>query len=351
MWLLLLAVGAGAVVDESELFCPAPDFSRPKLYSDQAAYDSAPFITIHPQFPMKQTLWWAVTTYEQYYSDEYAIRKHIPHFDASMQLTPELFQSWFRAHAQPVIIPFASLRGLEYKTRTWEMDELLAEFPTTTTLRDDNGEGLLRYKANELNPEELDLGLAVREIYNHSALKKSKQGMRNFPRNSFMRPNVLRSKLGYDRPPLGINLAYDTLWFGSSSLTSDTPLHHDGGDNFLTMITGTKLISLVPPSDWRLLNPRCGKEGSKTKPNAGEGLCFSTTTKDPTDTRESASDLLRVLNVITFELKQGEILYLPAGWFHAVKNLGPTVMINNWAIFGRDMVGLIRTMMDEDEAN
>lgn len=346
MWLLAMVVaGAGAMaVDESELFCPAPDASRPELYSDQAAYDSAPFLNLHPQIPMKQTLWWAVTTYEQYYSDEYAMRKHVPHVRPDVQLTPALFQSWFRAHAQPVVIPFASLRGLGYKTRTWEMDELLVEFPLGG-----EEETSLPYKANELNHGELDLGLAVREIYNHSALKKSKQGMRNFPRNSFIGPDVLRGKLGYERPPLGVNLTYDTLWFGSSSASSDTPLHHDGADNFLTMLTGTKLVSLLPPSDWRVLNPRCGKEGSKNKPGAGEGLCFATLITDPTNTRETSSELRHELNVLTFELKQGEILYLPAGWFHAVKNLGPTVMVNNWAVFGRDMVGLIRTMMDRDD--
>ena len=43
--------------------------------------------------------------------------------------------------------------------------------------------------------------------------------------------------------------------------------------------------------------------------------------------------------VLHDEVKAGEMLYLPAGYFHAIKNHGPTIMINTWLV-GCYQVGL-----------
>ena len=41
-------------------------------------------------------------------------------------------------------------------------------------------------------------------------------------------------------------------------------------------------------------------------------------------------DLRDRLQVVTFDLRPNEMLYLPCGWFHHVENVGPTIMINFW---------------------
>lgn len=155
----------------------------------------------------------------------------------------------------------------------------------------------------------------------------------------FFKDQVLFNKLGIVKTPLvdPKALQLDTIWFGTSSKSSNTPLHHDGSDNFISMITGTKQITLVPPTDWRLLDPEC---------NPVSGLCHATTVTDPTTQQHAYNNI----HVMTFQLHAGEMLYLPAGWFHSVKNLGPTIMVNNWTQDGRELVGLIKTMMDDDDA-
>lgn len=35
--------------------------------------------------------------------------------------------------------------------------------------------------------------------------------------------------------------------------------------------------------------------------------------------------------LVSFDLNPGEMLYLPAGWFHHIENVGPTIMVNYWS--------------------
>mmetsp|Transcript_33038 Transcript_33038/g.52997 ORF Transcript_33038/g.52997 Transcript_33038/m.52997 type:complete len:108 (-) Transcript_33038:709-1032(-) len=44
------------------------------------------------------------------------------------------------------------------------------------------------------------------------------------------------------------------------------------------------------------------------------------------------AEMKNKLNAVGIELKAGEMLYLPAGWWHHIENLGPTVMVNFWTL-------------------
>ena len=113
-----------------------------------------------------------------------------------------------------------------------------------------------------------------------------------------------------------------TLWLGTS--TYETPLHLDKADNFIVMLAGEKALRLAPPTAWRDLEPRCGGEqcwafgSASASANASAGL------------DAESSGALRRVPFCNVTLRAGEILYLPAGWFHQVANRGPTVMLNLW---------------------
>ena len=49
--------------------------------------------------------------------------------------------------------------------------------------------------------------------------------------------------------------------------------------------------------------------------------------------------VLRRVQAVNLTLSAGELLYLPAGWFHCVANLEPTVMVNVWTR-GQERVGV-----------
>lgn len=113
--------------------------------------------------------------------------------------------------------------------------------------------------------------------------------------------------------------------------TSDTKLHHDCCDNFVMMLSGTKRWFITPPTDWQTLQPiKC--EGSH------QSLCWASVKYPNHPANAAENKTLSNLNSIVLDLHAGEMLYLPAGWFHHVTNLGPTVMLNIWTL-GCENVG------------
>ena len=99
------------------------------------------------------------------------------------------------------------------------------------------------------------------------------------------------------------------------------------------MISGVKRWFIAPVTDWRELRPiRCEADH--------QSLCWASVPyplADDLDDRAKAT--LARLNSIVIDLKPGDSLYLPAGWFHFIKNLGPTVMLNHWT-YGCENSGL-----------
>ena len=134
------------------------------------------------------------------------------------------------------------------------------------------------------------------------------------------------------QPLLGLgapSLQPPHLWLGVSSY--HTPTHMDDADNLVLLLSGSKQFWISPPTSWPALQSRCVAN-----------QCWASL-RNPTDTAsldeevESAGatltvrELLRRVQASNLTLRAGEALYLPAGWWHCVHNLGgPTVMVNVW---------------------
>jgi len=305
-------------------------------YIDQKAYDAAPYITVPPAKPMRQTLWWALKPYESYYT-KHPLKWYVPRLDPNVKLTPEMFHEHYRRHGMPVIINSESLRHLGYRTRAWTFDELRKVFPYNETKAFTI---VKEYRANSIrrDDEEIDLGPGLASILRDEKL--AKQGsLRNYPRNMHIKREAL-AKLEVDYPPLisggSSTWQLPTLWLGTSS--ADTPFHHDCCDNFVVMIAGVKRITLAPPTDWRTLSPIC------SGPN--KSLCWAKV-PDPNKSglTKKSQEIVDALHRIVIDLQPGEILYMPAGWFHHVKNLGATVMVNHWTR-NLQQIGLVKVLKE-----
>jgi hypothetical protein len=305
-------------------------------YVDQKQYDAAPYIKVPPARPMRQPLWWALKPYESYYA-KHPLKWYVPRLDPNVKLTPEMFHEHYRRHAMPVIINSESLKHLGYRTRAWTFEELRRVFPYNeskafTIVKD--------YRANYVrrDDEEIDLGPGLASILRDEKL--AKQGsLRNYPRNLHIKREAL-AKLEVDYPPLisggSSTWQLPTLWLGTS--TADTPFHHDCCDNFVVMIAGVKRITLAPTTDWRTLSPVC------SGPN--KSLCWAKVS-DPNKaslTRKS-QEIVDAMHKIVVDLQPGEILYMPAGWFHHIKNMGPTVMVNHWTR-NLQQIGLVKVLKE-----
>ncbi|MGB7193316.1 MAG: cupin-like domain-containing protein [Collimonas pratensis] len=107
------------------------------------------------------------------------------------------------------------------------------------------------------------------------------------------------------------------FWLGPSGTV--TPLHCDYDDNIFAQIWGSKRIFLAPPHHDEFLYPREANAilyGSPFDPEAPDFEKFP---------------LARHAALVECIMQPGELLYVPAGWYHQVRALTFSLSANRWA--------------------
>jgi len=107
------------------------------------------------------------------------------------------------------------------------------------------------------------------------------------------------------------------FWIGPAGTV--TPLHCDYDDNIFAQIWGTKRIFLSPPHHDEFLYPREANAilfGSPFDPEAPDYDKFP---------------LARQATMIEVIVNPGDMLYVPAGWYHQVRALTFSLSSNRWA--------------------
>lgn len=93
------------------------------------------------------------------------------------------------------------------------------------------------------------------------------------------------------------------FWYGPQGTV--TPLHHDLTNNFMAQVRGRKLVRLIAPFELpHVYNHR---------------HCFSRIDLERID--YAAYPEFRNATVVDVELRPGELLFLPVGWWHHVRGL------------------------------
>jgi len=125
------------------------------------------------------------------------------------------------------------------------------------------------------------------------------------------------------------------LWMGHNSTRTKSQLHHDYHDNLYVVVRGRKSFVLFPPRDLPFLYTR-GRP-LRADPNgvvhygrqAVPEPHFSVLDTEKADLERYPKFAFARPRRITVE--QGDLLYLPAGWFHEVSSEGLHVAVNFWA--------------------
>lgn len=107
------------------------------------------------------------------------------------------------------------------------------------------------------------------------------------------------------------------FWIGPAGTV--TPLHCDYDDNIFAQIWGSKRIFLSPPHHDEFLYPREANAilfGSPFDPEAPDFERFP---------------LARQALMIECIVNPGDLLYVPAGWYHQVRALTFSLSVNRWA--------------------
>ena len=125
--------------------------------------------------------------------------------------------------------------------------------------------------------------------------------------------------LGLCAPPFFSQQEYrrPSIWIGKEGTRSS--LHSDCTDNLLVMLVGETRLTLFPPRDHPYLY---------LVPRASGGLLVSQVKFEEPD--HSAFPRFAEAHPIEAVLRAGEVLYLPVGWVHFVRNTQDSVMVNYW---------------------
>lgn len=107
------------------------------------------------------------------------------------------------------------------------------------------------------------------------------------------------------------------FWIGPARTV--TPLHCDYDDNLFAQIWGRKRIFLAPPHHDRFLYAR-----------EANALLFASPV-DPEAPDFDAYPLARQASLVDCEVGPGDMLYVPAGWYHQVRALSFSLSSNRWS--------------------
>lgn len=107
------------------------------------------------------------------------------------------------------------------------------------------------------------------------------------------------------------------FWLGPARTV--TPLHCDYDDNIFAQVWGSKRIFLAPPHHDEFLYTREANPvlfGSPFDPEAPDFDAFP---------------LARQAAIVEVVVEPGDMLYVPAGWYHQVRALTFSLSVNRWA--------------------
>lgn len=107
------------------------------------------------------------------------------------------------------------------------------------------------------------------------------------------------------------------FWLGPAGTV--TPLHCDYDDNLFAQVWGSKRIFLAPPHHDAYLYPK--------EANA----ILSGSPFDPEAPDFERYPLARQASLVACTVARGEMLYVPAGWYHQVRALTFSLSSNRWA--------------------
>lgn len=133
------------------------------------------------------------------------------------------------------------------------------------------------------------------------------------------------------RPPDAVN-----LWIGNSK--SVTSIHSDPYENIYTVVRGEKHFTVLPPTEAWCLQERWYPHAMYTRPSSTSPLVLTPSAPDshPRVRWSSIHDphipgqLPPCAHPIHITVRAGEMLYLPAGWWHYVRQSAETTIAINW---------------------
>ena len=158
-------------------------------------------------------------------------------------------------------------------------------------------------------------------------------------RDRLLEPPLLQLSGDFSVPPYfkDLMLRCMNLWMGNSATEIVTPLHHDFNDNLYVVVEGRKHFTLFPPSQAGNLYTR----GTVLEVEQNGNIRYASMDGMPHLSRVDLENpdldsfprfAAALATRMDVDIEQGDMLFLPNGWFHRVASRGRHVAVSFMAV-------------------
>ncbi len=249
-------------------------------------------------------------------------------------IRPEIFLERY-AGRRPLIIRVPELATLGWRTHLWSNEYLAykAGAHEVRVLRRSQGD---EYTAETSAYVPMIFRDFIRDVMANPAGNQS--FYLNLQTDKILEPPLLQLVGDFTIPPYfkDFTLRCIVLWMGNSPDRMVTVLHHDFNDNLYVVAEGEKHFTIFPPEEAPNLYPRGHIQKIERtgrilyEPGEARPHLASVNLMDP-DWNRFPHFRKAMANRTDFIVRTGEMLFLPAGWFHQVSSTGRHIALSFFA--------------------
>lgn len=243
---------------------------------------------------------------------------------------------YFRFHTgrQPVVMRTQSLSQLGWHTHLWNNEYLAHKAGAQQVLVQKRGSD--EYSAESSAYVPMLFVDFLRQVMARAS--GDERIYLNLQTDKVIEPPLLQLLGDFSIPVYfkDLQLRCVNLWMGNSDKTITTPLHHDFNDNLYVVVEGRKRFTLFPPEQAPNLYPRGQLQA--VEPNGIIRYASLSGMPHLSQVDIDAPDRARFplyANAeptrMDVEIQAGEMLFLPAGWFHQVSSSGRHIAVSFFA--------------------
>jgi len=228
--------------------------------------------------------------------------------DVCADLTADEFHDRYWIHSRPVHLTEAT-RTLGAVQR-WSMDFFHREHGDLEVQVNCGRDRAARKSATEAQSEPMLLGKFIdglRSGRGNDRYIVSKNGLLAMPELRHLEADLSPLPAFLEQPKLPAGVA---LWLGPAGTFS--PAHFDPHGVLLVQVEGRKKVRLVPPDQLALVEDM---DGYYARPDLDDPELHARSDFDPA-------------SISTAVLEEGHALFVPAGWFHEVTSLEPSLTLS-----------------------